>query len=241
MMNASNAAEALIGDSDIEMVDAVLLAAGGARRFGSPKLLALLRGSPLLWHSLDALRDTDVGERCLVLGSDAEAIHRCYLDWCHARGLLVNFFEVRVNEAWEDGLSSSIRCGIERGLERSLERGGEAGSVLLALADQPCVSAFHLGELVNACDATSDVVASDYDGIAGVPAVFSARAHEALLGLQGDEGARRILNEGNALRVRRIPFAPSERIDVDVPADIERADAEGSVIRLPSAGPRSHA
>ena len=71
MMNASNAAEALSGDSDIEMVDAILLAAGGARRFGSPKLLALLHGSPLLWHSLDALRDTDVGERCLVLGSDA--------------------------------------------------------------------------------------------------------------------------------------------------------------------------
>ena len=66
-------------------------------------------------------------------------------------------------------------------------------------------------------------MASDYDGVAGVPAVFSPDAQERLLLLQGDAGAWRLLNEDVALRVRRVPFPLAQRVDVDTPDDIERA------------------
>jgi molybdenum cofactor cytidylyltransferase len=204
----------LADDSGIVLVNAVLLAAGGSRRFGSPKLLARLGHAPVLWYALDALHEAGVGETRVVFGAEADALQRCYLDWCHARGLLSNIFEVVHNEAWEEGMAGSLRAG--------LEGRGEAWT-LVALADQPLVDAGHFNSLISAIDEGLDAVASDYDGVAGVPAIFAPSIFPLLRALQGDSGARRLLNEARNLRVRRVPFPAFERTDIDVPEDLLNA------------------
>jgi xanthine dehydrogenase accessory factor len=211
------ATEDRIHENNPTLPDVVVLAAGGARRFGSPKLLAELQGVPVLWHALDAVCAVEVGKRILVLGAKAEDVQRCSLDWCHAHGLPSSAFTTVVNAAWELGLSESLRVGL---VQRT-----PGVPLLVVLADQPCVSGAHLRALLQAASHpnSDDVVASDYDGVAGVPAVFSPEAQERLLLLQGDAGARRLLNEDLGLRVRRVPFPLAQRVDVDTPDDIERA------------------
>jgi molybdenum cofactor cytidylyltransferase len=107
-------------------VAGLILAAGGARRFGGGKLVAPLRGRPLAAHALDvAARARATGLlsdlRMVVAPGDnaLAALAR------QARADLV------VNDAPERGLSSSLRCG--------LAALGDAGAALVFLADQPLV------------------------------------------------------------------------------------------------------
>jgi molybdenum cofactor cytidylyltransferase len=191
---------------------AVLLAAGGSRRFGSPKLLAMWQREPILWRALDALSDTELDERCLVVGFQSEALQACYDQWCLSRRKPHGFFEVRVNASWQQGFSTSLRRGLSGNV---LER-----STMVVLGDQPRVTAVHLSALLSASKEGFDVVASDYDGTAGVPAWFAPSAQAALLKLQGDMGARAVLNSPSELRIRTLPFAAVERVDIDVPEDL---------------------
>ena len=55
-------------------IAAVVLAAGAASRFGSPKALARLDGRPILEHVLDAVREAGIGEVVVVLGHFADEI-----------------------------------------------------------------------------------------------------------------------------------------------------------------------
>ena len=57
------------------MIAGLVLAAGGARRFGSPKQLAELDGVPLLQHAIDAMLAVPSLDRVVVvLGAVAEEI-----------------------------------------------------------------------------------------------------------------------------------------------------------------------
>jgi hypothetical protein len=83
---------------------AVVLAAGAATRFGSPKQLARLDGRPLLQHALDAtLAVPAIDRTVLVLGAHAESVRA---------GVALGAAEVVVCRDWEHGLSASLRCGL---------------------------------------------------------------------------------------------------------------------------------
>ena len=57
------------------MIVGLLLAAGGARRFGSQKLVAPLDGVPIVRRAFDSLAaTTDAG--LVVVGSESEAVAR---------------------------------------------------------------------------------------------------------------------------------------------------------------------
>jgi len=84
------------------MIAGLLLAAGGARRFGSQKLVASLDNVPLVRHAAEALA-SEVDELIVVVGSEAAAVTNA-LD-----GIVARIVE---NAEWTVGLSSSIRCGV---------------------------------------------------------------------------------------------------------------------------------
>jgi molybdenum cofactor cytidylyltransferase len=104
------------------VIAGLLLAAGGARRFGSQKLLAPLGGSPLVRRAAATLA-TETDQLWVVVGSEAAAVRRA-LD-----GLPACFVE---NEQWAEGLSSSLAAGI-----RALPQGFDA--IVIGLGDQPSV------------------------------------------------------------------------------------------------------
>lgn len=139
----------------------------------------------------------------LVCGSDAPAVRAAVGD------ASVTIVE---NPRWESGIGSSIARGIEA------VAAGDAAGALILLIDQPGVSAGHLQTLVAAFRAGADPVATSYEGRPGVPALFGRRWFEDLLRLDGDRGAREILERAGAAVVE----PETGLLDVDTPEDYER-------------------
>ena len=89
------------------------------------------------------------------------------------------------------------------------------------LADQPAVTADDLRRLVNTwLRQPNCIVAAQYAGTAGVPAIFPREDFAALSTLRGDAGARALLQRAGD-RLVRVPL-PSAAIDIDTPEDLAK-------------------
>jgi molybdenum cofactor cytidylyltransferase len=182
----------------------LVLAAGSARRFGSPKQLADFKGQTLLQRALGLARQASGSATVLVVGDQWQLL----IDGC--RGL--SPFVVR-NEQPERGMASSIACGM-----RTIR--SAADWVLILLVDQPLITAEHLAALQDASLASpTSIIATGFANITGAPAIFPAVYFDALLSLQGDQGARSIINN-NSDDVISIAFADAA-IDIDTPEDFQ--------------------
>jgi molybdenum cofactor cytidylyltransferase len=189
-------------------VGLVILAAGGSSRLGRPKQLVEYRGRSLLRH----VAEVAVGSVCrpivVVLGAQASPLE------AELRGLPVHVAE---NREWARGMATSLR----RGLETLEAIEGEVGAVVILLCDQPLVSAQTINALVDAWGtAGKRIIASEYAGVVGVPALFDRGLLPELLALDGEEGARRVIAR-HADEVHRVPF-PDGGMDIDTPQDCER-------------------
>lgn len=185
----------------------VILAAGGSRRLGRPKQLVDIGGRTLVRRAAEAAIGAGAGSVHVVAGAEVDRV-RAALD-----GLPV---EVIVNDAWREGLASSIRAAIAATEQR--ERPAE--TLTLMLCDQPGVSAGVLRRLLDAYRTSrAPVVASRYPEGPGVPALFHAELFPALRALHGDIGARQLIRRLDR-DVVTIPFAAPE--DVDTPEDLAR-------------------
>lgn len=175
---------------------AVVLAAGGSTRLGEPKQLVMLAGESLLERAVRTAREAGCAPVVVVLGSEANRVRaRCDL----------SDEVVVVNEAWGEGMASSIRAGVSA-------LPGADGVVVLT-CDQPSVTAEHLRALM----ATGEVTASAYAGQRGVPAYFPAVLLGELMNLGGDAGARDLLRSAQAVEL------VGGELDVDTAADMTEA------------------
>lgn len=86
-----------------------------------------------------------------------------------------------------EGMAASLVCG--------LSAAPRAGAYLIALADMPHVKPATIAALADALRKGADIVAPVYDARRGNPVGFSALHLPRLLRLQGDQGARRLLQE----------------------------------------------
>lgn len=185
----------------------VILAAGGSRRLGRPKQLEEIEGQSLVRRAAEAALAAGSGSVHVVVGAEAVRV-RAALD-----GLPLDLV---LNEAWRDGVASSIRAAVDA-IERR-ERPVE--TLILMLCDQPGVSEDVLRRLLEAYRTTrAPVVASRYPEGPGVPALFHAELFPALKSLDGDVGARELIRHLDR-DVVTIPFALPD--DIDTPDDVLR-------------------
>ena len=193
-------------------VGAVVLAAGASSRLGMPKQLLVHEGEALVRRAARAAILAGADPVLVVLGADASRV-RAALD-----GLAgVHVVE---NERWSDGLASSLAAGV-----RALLVAAPVDAVLVTLADQPLVGATELSALLARLGDGDDdrIVAAEYAGTIGVPAVIGREHADALLALSGDRGAGAWLrSQGD--RVARVPM-PAAAMDVDTPDDAARLAA----------------
>jgi molybdenum cofactor cytidylyltransferase len=186
----------------------ILLAAGKSARFGlSDKLTEMFLGQPLGMHVVTALEAVPFARRIAVRDG-------VKLDYA-ARGYL----EVH-NERPEEGLSLSVRLGIEAA------RGNGIEAVLITLADMPRVTAAQIYRLFDAENGPDSIVASS-DGIDPKPPVlFGANRFDALEKLEGDSGARDLILAG-----RHVVTHPDELIDVDTEKELDELMAKFGQVR----------
>lgn len=188
---------------------AVILAAGASTRMGRPKQLLALDGQTLLVRTVEAALASEAWPVVVVLGANAEAIEPTL-----ARHPVL----IVENEAWAEGMASSLRAGIQtlRQFSRALD------AAVIALCDQPAFSADTIAQLVAAQRMTGrSIVAARYAGRQGAPALFLREHFPTLAALTGEAGARDLLN-GDPARVAAVEL-PELALDLDTPADFAAA------------------
>jgi CTP:molybdopterin cytidylyltransferase MocA len=130
------------------VIATVILAAGEASRFGSPKQQRMLP------DVLRAVRASSVDEIVVVEGAyeletDARAV-RC--------------------AEWQRGMGASLRCGLEA-------LPAEAEAVVVVLADGPDLVPEAIDRVIDAWRAgRGDVIAASYDGTRGHPVLLARSA-----------------------------------------------------------------
>lgn len=190
------------------MIAGVLLAAGRSTRFGGDKLLAPLRGQPVLFWSAAALAAEVDALYVVVPGGDEARV-----------AALAGIPAVIVEHAQRDaGMGSSIATGVAA-------LPSQTDAVVIALGDQPSLVPAVVARICERWRAgeVTAVVPSYRDG-RGPPVLFGRASFDALRALTGDAGARAVLDAlGDA--VAEVPVSEVAPLDVDTPDALRRLAA----------------
>ncbi|SDG73476.1 molybdenum cofactor cytidylyltransferase [Dyadobacter soli] len=186
----------------------VILAAGNSSRLGEPKQLLQFQGKSLIRHCVEAALET-VGEQVIIVtGSNPHLLEQ------ELEGLPC---KLAYNAEWQEGMSGSIKTGIDA----LLAQHPNAKGAILAVSDQPYVSAAVFNALIDTFEATSKgIIASKYSDSLGTPAFFAPTYFPALLQLTGTEGAKKLFKR-YADDVSTYAF-PQGSIDIDTQEDYKR-------------------
>jgi molybdenum cofactor cytidylyltransferase len=198
------------------LIAGVVLAAGGASRFGSPKQLAELDGVPLLQHAIDAvLAVPAVDPVVVVLGASAERVREAVSlgDTGGAPQPPRSATAVTCAD-WAEGMAASLRCGVAAV--------GDADWVLITLGDQPRVTTEVIAAVADAAASAPpdvDAVRAMYDGVPGHPVALSRAMLPGVVKLRGDVGARELLGSASVRTFEAGRLC--DPADVDTPEELE--------------------
>lgn len=161
----------------------LLLAAGSSTRMGQPKPLLPWGSETLIEHQIQTLLNT--GQPVLVvLGSSADII----VPVVENSGV-----NIVINTQWENGMGSSIATGVNE-LTRSFP---ESLGALIALLDQPFVTTAHLKKMLQTFQPGHQqiIVSRSASGWQGVPVLFDKSYFVQLKKLNGEAGAKSIIQQ----------------------------------------------
>lgn len=161
---------------------AVILAAGGARRFGRPKLLQRIGTESLLSRAVRSAGDVTGGRCVVVLGCGASRLRG------ELRGQRV---QVVVNRRWREGMAGSLQLALSA-------LPAAATAALVVLADQFALQPGDLRRLARAWSRDPGrAAAAAIDGRPAAPAILPRHWFGRVMVLRGDEGARRLLRDAS--------------------------------------------
>ena len=195
------------------MIGAIILAAGRSTRMGSNKLLEDLNGKPLVRHVAEAALASKVHPVIVVTGHQHEGVSAAL------EGLNLTFIH---NADFADGLSTSLKTGVA-----ALTT--EVTAVIVLLGDMPLIPSAAIDQLITVFEASPQKIAAVpvYEGEWGNPVLLSRTLFEEVATLQGDAGARKLLN-GRTEDVLEVPIASDAvLIDLDTPEALAKARFKG--------------
>ena len=206
-MTATKAATKTTTRSATSALAGLLLAAGGASRFGAPKVLAGFQGETLVRRAARLLVHRCPAGVQVVVGAAADQVRTALA------GEPVSIVE---NPDWARGLSTSLVRGVAA-------LPAQADAVLILLADTPAVSAADLDALVAAWAVEPGLIAAArFNDRLGAPVIIPRSFWPQLAALRGDQGARSLLEWHTEHTT--VPM-PNAALDVDTPEDLARLEA----------------
>jgi molybdenum cofactor cytidylyltransferase len=183
-------------------VAALLLCGGAARRFGSDKLLA--GREPIVARAARAL-----------LAATGRALAVIPLGRPQLRAVLeAAGCDVLETDRTEGGMGASLAAGVA-----ATDR---ADAWIVALGDMPAIRPATIGRVRQALEAGA-LIAAPFDGGGrrGHPVGFAAALRAELLALEGDVGAREVV-ERHAAEVQQVPTDDAGIfIDIDTPRNLK--------------------
>lgn len=188
----------------------IILAAGRSQRMGRPKQLLKIGEISLIQHVVNIALNTTYAPIVVVLGSNFELIKKEITD-----------FEVApiFNPNWENGMGTSVAAGVEaiQKLNPKLK------AVIILLVDQPLLQPKLLNDLENLYKVSNKkIVASKYNKTFGVPAIFDQSVFEVLKSLDGNKGAKKVIQQ--FIEKDEVAFVDFREggFDLDTQKDYER-------------------
>ncbi|WP_374832561.1 NTP transferase domain-containing protein [Paenochrobactrum pullorum] len=186
-----------------------VLAAGRSSRMGMRnKLLAHFDGVPLIRRSAEAAIAGGGRPVIVVLGHMAEEID-----------MALHHLTIKtiINSDYSQGLSTSIKAALDH-LPPS------ATGLMIQLGDMPQIKATHIREILAAFDKSRHraVVRATCNGEAGNPVVIPSSLFAELAQLQGDRGARTLI-EKSAVEVIDVEIGEAALSDVDTAEALAKA------------------
>ncbi len=190
-------------------VHAILLAAGRSRRMGGPnKLLAHFDGVPLVRHTAERVVRSQVLTTSVVLGHQASVIAAAL------NGLNAVLIE---NQDFASGISSSLKAGI-----RAIPEA--ASGAMIVLADMPDVTSADMNRLISAFQqhGAQAIVRATHRGKRGNPVILPRSLFGAVSMLEGDAGARHLVENGS-VEIVDVEIGRAAATDVDTPDALRAA------------------
>jgi len=157
-------------------ITGILLAAGYSRRFGSDKLLhPLADQTPMVLAAARHLKAA-VDNLLIVTRPSSKTLIEL---------LQREQFSVITCEQANTGMGASLACGIKAS--------ANAEAWLIALGDMPFIQIQTIEKLANLLRQGAAIVAPQYQGQRGHPVGFHQQFYQPLSQLQGEQGARLLL------------------------------------------------
>lgn len=191
-----------------EKTAAIILAAGGSSRLGTPKQLLEWKGSPFIRHIVGTAQKSGLVPVIVVTGANAPEVEAA-----------LNGVDVQLvhNPDWRSGQSTSVRVGL-----RAVPP--DTGSSIFLLSDQPQIPGTLLRELIRIHSRSlAPIVAPRVGGRRANPVLFDRSVFHELLQLQGDTGGRVLFSDPERYTVAWIDWEdPNLLLDVDTPQDYQQ-------------------
>ena len=192
-------------------VSAIVLAAGLSSRMGKLKQLAKIGDQTLLETTLFTVYRSRVRETILVLGYQADTISK--------RVSIPVTTKLVLNEAYEKGMSTSIRAGLQA-------VSPDSSAALIVLADQPFIKASIIDRLIEEYETSgSAIVLPVYKGFRGNPVLIDRSLFPEMMQITGDIGCRSLFGlHGD--QVRKVAVEDiGVLIDIDSAEDLSRLES----------------
>jgi len=182
------------------MICAIVLAAGESRRMGVQKLLLPFGGTTVVGHIVSELNRSVVDTVIVVVGHDGDRV---------AEELSGRSVSIATNPNYKAGMLSSVRCGLD-----ALPK--QCDAVMVALGDQPAISAGLVDEMVQSFGSTDKgILVPLYRGKRGHPILFSVGYRDEVLERYDDVGLRGLLRTH-----------PDDVYELDVPTSAVLSDMD---------------
>ena len=155
-----------------------MLAAGQSKRMnGDNKLVKKIRDIPLINHSVNNILASSIDKLIIVLGYQKEIIEK----------LIDKNEKIKVvfNRDFESGIASSIKTGLGYLSEKT-------ESFFICLGDMPLVKHDIYNQIIRSKN-NKEIIVPTYKGQQGNPVLFSNSLKDKIMNIQGDIGAKKIL------------------------------------------------
>jgi molybdenum cofactor cytidylyltransferase len=189
-----------------KIIAGILLAAGAGSRFGGDKLLHPLEdGVAIAAHAARNLLAATPDVFAVVRWGDFPLY-----DMLEQEGCQVSMFQGHAH-----GMGASLAHGVAQA------RG--AGGWVIALADMPRVAPATIKRIISAVEQGAGIAAPVHNGERGHPVGFGPALRDELLALDGEQGARAVLERHRDDLALIECDDPGVLMDIDKRADLERA------------------
>ena len=183
----------------------LILAAGGSSRMGDQnKLLQLIDGTPMVKKVVASCLHSNLSSIYVVLGHDSKWINNCI----STEG--INFVN---NEDWRLGMASSINSGIGA-------MNNNFDGVMILLGDMPYIKTKLIDQMIELFQEYKIIVPVK-NGRQGNPVLFSSTFFNDLQSLDGDKGAKCVIQENFSSVIPNQVMTNAIFRDIDTPQQMK--------------------